>query len=454
MNGSVTTQVEQLDANRVRLTVEVSPHQLQHAVEHATTDLAQSVKIPGFRPGKVPRQVLISRIGEDRIWAEAVDSHIGGWFWSAAAQSRLRPVKPPVYDFELPGSSKNDWTFTATVEVQPTPDIVDWKTLEVPRPKAEVPAELVDRELAALQESVAELTPVDGRPAGEGDTLVIDFVSPNGESQSDTVIELGSGQLVDEIEAALVGAEVGATRSVVYELADDSTATVEVTVKSISEKVLPDVDDELARSASEFDTLAELRADIEGRLLEQIEAEIDNVFRATAVDVLVRESRIQPAGPLVESRARELLAGFVRSLERRGITPEAYFAATGQTAEGLTMQVTAEAAQSIARELALEAVAERAGIEIGDDEVKELIREQAAGAGEEAEQVIDEIWEHGRQETLREDLRLRAALDLLAAEVIPIEPDLAAVREKIWTPDKEKPEQETKLWTPGSKEPE
>jgi trigger factor len=454
LNGSVTTQVEQLDANRVRLTVEVSPHQLQHAVEHATTDLAQSVKIPGFRPGKVPRQVLISRIGEDRIWAEAVDSHIGGWFWSAAAQSRLRPVKPPVYDFELPGSSKNDWTFTATVEVQPTPDIVDWKTLEVPRPKAEVPAELVDRELAALQESVAELTPVDGRPAGEGDTLVIDFVSPNGESQSDTVIELGSGQLVDEIEAALVGAEVGATRSVVYELADDSTATVEVTVKSISEKVLPDVDDELARSASEFDTLAELRADIEGRLLEQIEAEIDNVFRATAVDVLVRESRIQPAGPLVESRARELLAGFVRSLERRGITPEAYFAATGQTAEGLTMQVTAEAAQSIARELALEAVAERAGIEIGDDEVKELIREQAAGAGEEAEQVIDEIWEHGRQETLREDLRLRAALDLLAAEVIPIEPDLAAVREKIWTPDKEKPEQETKLWTPGSKEPE
>jgi trigger factor len=228
---------------------------------------------------------------------------------------------------------------------------------------------------------------------------------------------------------------------------------VEATVKSISEKVLPELDDELARSASEFDTLAELRADIEGRLLEQIEAEIDNAFRAAAVDALVRESKIQPAGPLVETRARELLAGFVRSLERRGITPETYFAVTGQTPEGLTQQVTLEAAASVARELALEAVAQRADIVIVDEEVENLIREQAEAVGDDPEQAIAEIWEHGQQETLREDLRLRAAIDLLASEVVPIEPELASAREKLWTPDKEKPEQETKLWTPGSKEP-
>jgi trigger factor len=278
-------------------------------------------------------------------------------------------------------------------------------------------------------------------------------VSSSGESQSDTVVELGSGRLFEEVETALVGAAVGDTRTVTYEPEQGSPVAVEATVKSISEKVLPELDDELARSASEFDTLAELRADIEGRLLEQIEAEIDNAFRAAAVDALVRESKIQPAGPLVETRARELLAGFVRSLERRGITPETYFAVTGQTPEGLTQQVTLEAAASVARELALEAVAQRADIVIVDEEVENLIREQAEAVGDDPEQAIAEIWEHGQQETLREDLRLRAAIDLLASEVVPIEPELASAREKLWTPDKEKPEQETKLWTPGSKEP-
>src|SRR5262249_10401754 len=326
--AAVAAQVEELDGNRVRLTVEVSPHDLEHAVEHAASDLAQTVKIPGFRKGKVPRQVLLSRVGKERLYAEAVDSHIGGWYSLAVARTRLRPVTRPQYDFELPTAEDQAWTFKATVEVQPLPEIVDWTTLEVPRAENEVPEELVTQELEALRESVAELVPVTDRPAQSGDAVVVDLISPTGESQSDTVVELGSGRLVEEIESALVGASAGETKQVTYELVDDSTATVDVTLKSISEKVLPDVDDELARAASEFDTLAELRADIEARFHEQIEVEIDAAYRAAAVDVLVTASRIEPAGPLVETRTRELLNGFVRSLARRGITPDAYFAST------------------------------------------------------------------------------------------------------------------------------
>ena len=152
--------------------------------------------------------------------------------------------------------------------VQPKVEVVDWTSLEVGRPEAEVPEELVDQELEALRESVAELVPAEDRPAQEGDTLVVDIVSPGGEAQRDTVVELGAGRLVEEVEAALVGASAGETKSVAYELADESTASVEVTVKEIKEKVLPELDDELARSASEFDTIAELRADIERRLRE------------------------------------------------------------------------------------------------------------------------------------------------------------------------------------------
>src|ERR671936_2601308 len=127
----VQAQVEELPENRVRLTVQVPSHDVHHAVEHAVSDLAASVKIPGFRKGKVPRQVLLQRVGRDRLMAEAIDSHIGGWFWNAAAQTRVRPVDQPEYDFELPASENEDWEFTATVAVQAKPNLPDWTTLEV-----------------------------------------------------------------------------------------------------------------------------------------------------------------------------------------------------------------------------------------------------------------------------------------------------------------------------------
>ena len=444
------TQIEELGGDTVRLTVDVPADDVHHAVEHATSDLASSVKIPGFRAGKVPIPVLVQRIGKERIYAEAVDSHISGWFWNAAARARIRPVAQPQFDYELPTQDEAGWQFKATVPVQPKVEVVDWTQLEVGRPDAEVPEELVSQELEALRESVAELVPAEDRAAREGDTLLVDIVSPDGETQRDTVVELGAGRLVEEVEAVLVGASAGETKSVTYELADETPASVEIHVKEIKAKVLPDLDDELARSASEFDTLADLRADIEGRLREQLDAEIESAFRANAVDALVAASKVAPAGPLVESRTRELLTGFLRSLERRGINPETYLQLTGRTAEELTSSMQLEATLSVVRELALEAGAEKLGIEISDDQVRDLVREQAEAAGEDAHNVIEDLWHNGRHEDLREDLRLRAALDRIAAEVKPIPIEQAEAREAIWTPDKEKPEQETKLWTPGT----
>jgi trigger factor len=444
--------VEQLGDNRVRLTVDVPADAVHHAVEHALADLSQSVKMPGFRAGKVPRPVLVSRLGRERIYTEAVESHIGGWFWSAATRSRLRPVAQPSYEYELPTADDREWTFSATVQVQPKPTLVDWTKLEVPRIEVDVPEEAVDQAVEALRGDVAELVPADGRPAREGDTAVIDLLSPNGEGQRDTVVELGSGRLVEEVERAVVGLSPGESREVSYELADETSGTVTVTLKDLKEKVLPPVDDDLARSASEFDTIAELRADVESRLRTQLEEETDTAFRAAAVDVLVRDSKVQPAAALVDSRTAELLSGFVRSLQRRGIAPETYLAMSGRTPEQLQEAFQAEAALAVAREIALEALADEMGIEVSDEEVKELVREQV-DEGDDPEQVIEALWAHGEHERLREDLRLRAALDRLVAEVQPISTELAAAREQIWTPEQDAPAAETKLWTPGSKEP-
>ena len=449
------TDVENLGENRVRLTVDVSSDQVRHAVEHAMSDLSESVKIPGFRKGKIPTQVLVSRLGKERIYAEAVDSHIGGWFWSAASRSRVRPVSDPQYEFELPANAEDGWSFMATVDVQGLPEISDWTQLEVPRAEVEVPEDAVDAEIEALRESVAELAPAGDRPAQAGDTLLVDLVDADGEAQPDTVVELGGGRLAPEIESALIGATAGETKEIDFPLADGSSSRVAITVREVQEKVLPELDDELARASSEFDSIAELRASIEGSLREQLDAEIDAAFRMTAVDELVRASAVQPALPLVRTRAADLLTGFARSLERRGISLETYLAASGGNAQELERQMVLEAAVSVARELALEALAEKVGIEISDDAVKEYIREEIAASGEaDADGVIEDVWAHGQQESIREDLRLRAALDRLVADVKPIAPELADARDKLWTPDKEKPETETKLWTPGSKESE
>jgi trigger factor len=449
----VETAVEELDGNRVRLSVQVPAHDVRHAVDHAAEDLAGSVKIPGFRKGKVPVPVLISRIGRDRLYTEAVESHIGGWFRNAAAASHIRPVDAPEYGYDLPESPDETFRFTATVVVQPPAEVADWKELEVPAAEPEVPAEAVERELEKLQRFVAELVPVEDRPARAGDTVVVDVVSPSGEAQHDVVVELGSGALVPEMDATLVGMSPGETQAVAYAIADGEDQSVEVTLKDVKEPVLPPIDDELARAASEFDSLAELREDLEQHLREQLLDELDTQFREQTIDRLVEASNPQIAQRLVDGRAAELLQGFVTSLQRRGINPDAYLQLTNQTPEELTERLRAEARQSIARELVLDAAADKLGLEVPDGEVEALVREQATEQGEDADEVLRQLRAGRGFERLREDLRLRNALDQIVSEVKRIPVELAAAREKLWTPEKESPETPAKLWTPGSKEP-
>ena len=425
---------------------------VKHAIEHAASDLAGTMKIPGFRKGKVPLPLVVARVGRDALWQEAVRSHIEGWFWSAAATSGIRPVSNPELEFGDQPAGEDAFRFTATVAVVPKPLLPDWTTLEVAAPEPEVPAEVVDAEIDALRATIAELVPVVDRPARTGDTVVLDLTGK--ETHRDYVAEIGSDRLLEEIDEALGGMSPGETKVVEFELIDGRQESVTVTLKEVKEKVLPAADDELARAASEFDTLAGLRADIESHLREQLEAELDALFREAAVDALVAASTFDAKGmeSLVEGRTRELVGGLVRSLERRGISVETYLTATGLTQEQLIARMRAEADQSLRRELALEAVAGQASIDVSDEEVERLIREQAQEAEEDPDEACSHMREHGAFEQLRGDLRLKKALDEVVAGAKRIPVELARAREKLWTPGKEKGPVETKLWTPGSEE--
>jgi trigger factor len=442
-------QVEELPDNKVRLTVDVPQADVHHAVEHAASDLAESVKVPGFRKGKVPMPVLVSRIGKERLYSEAIESHIAGWYGDAVARTGIRPAEQPQIDYQLPESDSEGWRFTATVSVLTKPDVPDWTELQVPYAEPEVPQDLVDHELEVLRSTVAELAPVDGRPAQLGDTAVVDLVG-EGEARRDFVVELGSGRLVPELEEQLVGMAAGETKEIRLQGAgEDGVALVQATMKEIKEKVLPPLDDELARSGSEFESFEELRADVGERLREQVEVEAEAEFRRATLDGLIQATDVKVSGPLVDSRARALLREFDAVLGRSGASLDEYLRATGDTPENLVGRLREQAAASVAGELVLEAVADRLGIEVSDEEVDEAFRARF----DEPDRVIEQARAAGVYETERESIRLGRALDRVAGEVQRIPPEQAAAREAIWTPDKEKPATETKLWTPGSKEP-
>jgi trigger factor len=448
----VRTKVEELPESRVRLEVEVPESDVQHAVEHAASDLAGSIRVPGFRKGRVPLPVVMARVGRETVMSEAVRSHIDAWFWSAAATSGLRPISRPEVEFEGLPADSGPFRFTATVSVLPKPDVADWTGLEVPAYESEVPPELVEAEIEGLRASVAELVPGGDRPVRENDTVVLDIVGDEVPAQRDYVVEVGSGRLVEEIEEALVGASAGETKEVELEIGEGKTATVAVTVKDVKEKVLPEADDELARAATEFDTIAELREDIEARLRDQIEAELEVKFREDAIDAVVAASPVDGADPLVDRRAVELWAGLTRSLEQRGISPETYLTMTGQSQEQVLARMRAEAERSVKREIVLDAVADKLSLEVSDEEIETLIREQAAEGGDDPDQAVAVMRGHGGFEQLRADLRLKKALDEIVAAVKRIPADLAAAREKLWTPEKEKGGAGMKIWTPEREE--
>jgi trigger factor len=447
----VKTTVEELPENRVRLDVEVPEADVKHALEHAASDLAASARVPGFRKGKAPVQVVTARVGREALWQEALRGHLDGWFWSAATASGVTPITAPEVEFDELPDDDGPFRFRATVAVMPRPEVADWHGLEVPAEEPDVPEELVERELDAVRSSVAELVPVD-RPVIEGDTVVLDLAGEQSGTQRDYVAEVGSGRLLDELDDALVGMSPGDSKTVPVPVDDERTTDVEITVKDVKEKVLPALDDDLARAASEFDTLEELRAAIERRLHEAFAAEADARFREAAVDTLVEASTVDVPAPLVDRRAAELWAGLARSLERRGVSAETYLTMTGQSREEIVERLRAEAEQALKRELVLDAVAAKLELDVPDEEVETFVREQAEATGDDPDGMVRALREGGGFESLRADLRLKKALDEVAAGVTRIPVDLAHAREKLWTPEKEKPTSRMNIWTPGSEE--
>ncbi|MGA8218130.1 MAG: trigger factor [Solirubrobacterales bacterium] len=459
------TTVKELPDSRVRVDVDVDPKDVEGSITKTARQLGQDMKMPGFRKGKVPPEMVVQRLGREAVLTQALEASLGDWYERAMLTSGVNPVGDPKLDLsDLPDEGK-PLRFSIEVAVRPGAELGEYKGLEVGREEPEVPEEAVEGELARLQEGFARLNPVE-REAKEGDVVLIDYEGKidgepfEGGSAKDYLLELGEGRVLPELEKALVGASPGDEREATVPFPDDypaeevagKAAEFDVTVKEVREKELPELDDDFAAEASEFETLAELRDHISGQVREILEGQIAERFRQAALDAAVANAKVELPEPVVDARAAEMWRRVERQLRQQGMEPDAYLQMQGKTRDEMVEQARPDAEQALRREAVLEAVAKAEGVEISEEDMLEALQvppgHEDHGHPEPADALKD-IRESGREELLKEDLRMRRALELIAEEAKPIPLEQAKAREEIWTPESEQ-EEKGELWTPGS----
>jgi trigger factor len=460
----LSAEVTPLEENRVRLDVSVSGDEVKKATQRTIAKLGREVRVPGFRPGKVPAQVVVQRVGMDTVVQEMLKSSIAGWYADAVAEAGLDPIDDPDLDLDDIPEEGQELTFRATVQTRPRAVLGDYAGLEVGRAAVEVPEGAVDRELEALRDRAARLEPVD-RAAEDKDFVVIDFDgSVNGQrlrsaAARDYLVQLGAGRLVEEFDTKLRGLKAGESVSfpVTYSAEDTRpelrgrTVDYTVTVKAVQAKVLPELNDDLALEVSEFDTLDELKADIYSKLEQVAEAQVDELFRRMAIDAVVKISKVDVPEIMVQRRVAAILQQTAQQLPQ-GMSLEDYFERSGRTAEQVVAELTPDAEMAVRRELVVEALAEAEGIEVTDADVEEQARADAEQMGRPFEEILHQLTHHGGFESLRQDIKLKRGVEKLVAAVTAIPMEQAEAREKLWTPGDARGEtagQSGKLWTPG-----
>jgi trigger factor len=468
MPGTVTTTTTELPDSRVRVDVEVAPEAVEQELRSAAQALGRDLKISGFRKGHVPPQVVLQRVGREAVLDEAVRRALPSWYEQALNEAHLNTVGDPRLNLgDLPEQG-SPLSFSIEVGIRPPAKLGKYKGLEVGRREPEVSGEDVDQEVERLRESLASLETVE-RPAQNGDFVVIDFVGriegepfEGGEGRG-YLLEIGSGRFIPGFEDQLLGASAADEREVEVTFPDDygaeqvagQDAVFSVTVKEVKEKHLPELDDDFAAEAGGFDTLGELRSDIESKVRQAEERVIDQEFRQAAVDAAVANAKVDLPHELVHAKAHEMWHETAHRLQHQGVDPARYLTLVNKTEEDLVVEAEPEAEQALKREAVLAAIVEDAGIEVSDEEAFEALREVAGRSSENVNddalrRSLERAKEEGRDDALREDIAMRKAVDLLVESAKPIPAEQAEAREKLWTPEKEAEEKSSQIWTPGS----
>ena len=426
----MSVQVEKLEHNMAKLTIEVSAEDFNKAIQKVYEKQKSKISIPGFRKGKTPRAVIEKMYGTGIFYEDAANDTIQQNYPAAVSESELSIVSQP--DIQVVQIEKGKpFIFTAEVAVKPEVTLGEYKGLEVSKSDLTVTDEDVDEEIKKEQDKNARTITIEDRFSQEGDTVTIDFdgsidgVAFDGGSAKDYPLTLGAHQFIPGFEEQLVGRNPEETVDVHVTFPEDyqaeelrgKEAVFQCVIHKIEAKELPELDDEFAQDVSEFDTMEEYKADIRKNLESKKEEEAKRAKEDAAVDKAIENATMDIPDAMVDTQVNQMVDDFAKRIQSQGLTMEQYMQFTGSTMDSVREQMKPQALKSIQSRLVLEKIAEAEKIEIGDDRLDEEIKNMAEMYKMEPDKFKDLIGDY-EKEQMKQDLSVQEAITFLADSAV------------------------------------
>ena len=429
----MSLQVEKLEKNMAKLTIEVSAEDLDKAMEKAYQKQKSRISLPGFRKGKAPRKMIESMYGKGVFMEDAVNSLVPQEYTKALGECDLEIVSQPEINVTQmePGKAL---IFTADVAVKPEVTLGDYKGVEVPKSEIAVTDEEVDAEVKKEQDKNARTVAVEDRAAANGDITTIDFegfvdgVAFEGGKGTDYALTLGSGTFIPGFEDQLVGANTGDHVEVKVTFPEEyqakelagKEAVFQCDVKKIETKEVPELDDEFAKDVSEFDTLAEYKEDVKKKLTEKKDKEARTAKENAAVDKAIENAQMDIPELMTKTECRQMMDDFSRRMQQQGLSMEQYFQFTGQSMDKMMEDMKPQALKRIQTRLVLEKVAEAENIQPSEEEITEEIQKMADAYKMEADKIREAIGESGLEQ-MKKDMAVQKAVTVIADAAVEVE---------------------------------
>ena len=426
----MSLQVEKLEGNMAKLTIEVAEDVFEKAVEEAYQRNKNKLSVPGFRKGKVPRKMLEQMYGREIFYEDAANIVIPSEYAKAVDECTEDIVSQPEIGVEQLEAGK-PFIFTAEVALKPEVTLGKYKGVEVEKADLEVSDEEVNEAIDREREQNARTVSVEDRAVKSGDVVTLDFegfvdgVAFDGGKGENYPLTIGSNTFIPGFEDQLIGAEIDKETEVNVTFPEDyqaeelagKPALFKCTVKEIKEKELPELDDEFASEVSEFDTLAEYKEDVKKNLAERKAEDAKAEKEEKVVDAIIADAKMDIPDPMITTQQRQMMDDFARRIQMQGISIDQYFQFTGTTREALMEQIKPQAEKRIKSRLVLEAVAKAEGIEATDDEYNEELKKMAEDYKMELDELEDMVGEYEKK-AVKEDICIRKAVDLVVGQAV------------------------------------
>lgn len=423
--------VETLSPTRVRLAIEVPFAELEPSLKKAYREIAAQVNIPGFRKGKIPAQVIDQRVGRGAVLQEAIEEAIPQQIFAAVREHEVKLLGRPAVD-NLEFSDGQPLKFTADVDVRPELTLPELSAIKVEVDPLAIADTEIDEQVDGLRQRFATLKTVE-RAAAEGDYVQLDLVATvdgaevEGGTASNISHEVGSGQLLKGLDEAVVGLSAGETATFTSQLVGGEhagrDAEVNVTIRTVKEKELPELDDDFAQLASEFDTLEQLRGDLRERITRVKKVEQLYAARDKALSELVKLAAVPAPEGVVADEVEQRKQAMVDQLERMGASLEEYLTAEEKTEEQIDTELAEAAAEGVKIQLVLDTIAEAENVQVTDDEYGHEIVHRAQRAGVAPQQYYDRLVQQGAAAAVYGDVRRGKALALVMEKVVMTDTD-------------------------------